>query len=403
MRAWRPRAWRRARDRPLDTVAVSAIARARTPRPSPYHAYDIIAVVARARERSPCALGIASQIMCGEARLRRVASHLELRGPACDAPSSPPVRPAALAHSWVQANRPDSPHTASGSALTAEQIAQFKRDGFVNGGTLLTDAELEELTQALTNVLDAGVEFYDVQPEFRRPVLFHPFFGTGHQIVNLFEASEPFRRLLYHPTIVQAVQQLMECRELFLWHDQLLSKPPVAGEALQWHQDAPLWPILDPAQSHSMVSVWIPFDDADESNGTLHMVPGSHLWGDQMEYLRGSTQSEHNESQSALGIQHLPGGQVVRACPVRLGEVHFHHALTWHSSGRNSSGRARRAHALHYMPSDTRYIAAKEHVMKQHVECADGGTMSAAGPHFPRITDDVGQIVYHKNEPQRAG
>ena len=339
--------------------------------------------------------------MRGKVRLRRVASHLELWAPACDDPSSTAVRPAALlAHSWVQANQPDSPHTVSGSALTAEQIAQFKCDGFLNGGTLLAAAELTELTQALTDVLGAGPEFYNAQPEFRRPVLFHPFFGTGHQIVNLFEASEPFRRLMYHPAIVQAVQQLMGCKELYIWHDQLLSKPPVAGEALQWHQDAPLWPILDPAQSHSMVSAWIPFDDADESNGTLHMVPGSHRWGDQMEYLRGSTQSEQNEAHGALGIKHLPGGQVGRACPVRLGEVHFHHALTWHSSGRNSSGRPRRAHAVHYMPAHTRYIAAKEHVMKQHVECADGGTMSAAGPHFPRITDAAGQIVDYKNQPQ---
>jgi hypothetical protein len=278
--------------------------------------------------------------------------------------------------------------------LSAAQVAQFKRDGFVNGGSLLADAELAELTEALADVLDAGPEFYDAQPEFRRPVLFHSFFGTGHQIVNLFEASEPFRRLLYHRGIVQAVQQLMGCATLHVWHDQLLSKPSVTGEALQWHQDAPLWPILDPVQSHSMVSAWIPFDTVDESNGALHMVPGSHQWGDQIQYLR----EAHSEVEGAQGIKQLPGGQVGRACPVQLREVHFHHALTWHSSGCNSSGRARRAHAVHYMRSDTRYVESKGHVMKQHVECADGDTMSAAGPHFPRITDDAGEVVEFPDE-----
>ncbi len=223
-------------------------------------------------------------------------------------------------------------------------------------------------------------------------MLFHSFFGTGHQIVNLFEASEPFRRLMYHDVIVRAVQQLMGYRELYIWHDQLLSKPPNTGEALQWHQDAPLWPILDPEQSHSMVSAWIPFDNADASNGALHMVPGSHLWGDQIDYLR-SSNDQCNEAEGALGIKQLRGGQVGQACPVRVGEVHFHHALTWHSSGRNTSERARRAHAVHYMRSDTRYIAYGEHVMKQHVECSHGDTMNTAGPHFPRVTDGAGQIV----------
>lgn len=54
-------------------------------------------------------------------------------------------------------------------------------------------------------------------------------------------------------------EKLMSCRELCIWHDQLLSKPPGTGEALQWHQDAPLWPILDPVQSRSgvcMDSFW---------------------------------------------------------------------------------------------------------------------------------------------------
>ena len=113
-------------------------------------------------------------------------------------------------------------------------------------------------------------------------MLFHPFFGTGHQIVNLFEASDPFRKLLYHPTIVGAVQQLMGTKELYVWHDQLLSKPPHTGEALHYHQDAPLWPILDPAQSHSMVSAWVTFDSVDATNGALQMVPGSYRHGNRM-------------------------------------------------------------------------------------------------------------------------
>jgi ectoine hydroxylase-related dioxygenase (phytanoyl-CoA dioxygenase family) len=73
----------------------------------------------------------------------------------------------------------------------------------------------------------------------------------------------------------------------------------------------------------------------------------------------------------------------VRTCPVLKGEVHYHHALTWHGSGPNRSGRPRRAIALHFMTEATRFVASGEHVMKPFVHIADGEVME--GEHFPLV------------------
>jgi ectoine hydroxylase-related dioxygenase (phytanoyl-CoA dioxygenase family) len=73
----------------------------------------------------------------------------------------------------------------------------------------------------------------------------------------------------------------------------------------------------------------------------------------------------------------------VLPCPVRKGEVHYHHALTWHGSPANTSNRPRRAIALHYMTDETRFVASGQHVMKPFVEVADGEVMQ--GEHFPQI------------------
>jgi ectoine hydroxylase-related dioxygenase (phytanoyl-CoA dioxygenase family) len=73
---------------------------------------------------------------------------------------------------------------------------------------------------------------------------------------------------------------------------------------------------------------------------------------------------------------------VVR-CPVQKGEVHYHHALTWHGSHANTSGRPRRAIALHYMTQDTRYVASGQHVMKSYVEVEDGALLQ--GKYFPKV------------------
>jgi ectoine hydroxylase-related dioxygenase (phytanoyl-CoA dioxygenase family) len=73
----------------------------------------------------------------------------------------------------------------------------------------------------------------------------------------------------------------------------------------------------------------------------------------------------------------------VRLCPVRKGEVHFHHALTWHGSHANTSARPRRAIAIHFMLQNTRYVASGEHVMKPFVEVEDGEILK--GEHFPLV------------------
>src|SRR5690606_20035316 len=115
----------------------------------------------------------------------------------------------------------------------------------------------------------------------------------------------------------------------------------------------------------------------DVDNGCMSMVPGSHRWGNNMEFV--NTLKSFDEMPAEF-----EGHKVeVVVCPVKKGEVHFHHALTWHGSHANSSGRPRRAIALHCMTEETRFVASGDHVMKPYVEVADGEVMR--GKAFPRI------------------
>jgi ectoine hydroxylase-related dioxygenase (phytanoyl-CoA dioxygenase family) len=125
------------------------------------------------------------------------------------------------------------------------------------------------------------------------------------------------------------------------------------------------------------VSAWVALDDVDEENGCMSMVPGSHKWGDEIEYIR--TLEDFN----ALPSEYK--GNPVKAVPclVKKGEVHFHHALTWHGSPANLSSRKRRAIAIHYMTDETYYVANGEHVMKPFVDVADGERLQ--GEHFPKV------------------
>ncbi len=256
--------------------------------------------------------------------------------------------------------------------LTNDQVSQFKSRGFLKSNRLLNDPQIEELREELARVVR--------DKDSKTPQPFRIVNLTGNpdapvwQIVNIWEASEPYRRLVFNTQLVEEVAQLSGTNQIRIWHDQIQFKPAVSGGVTAWHQDHPYWDIIQPA---SQVTAWVALDDADEDNGCMSMVPGSHLWGNQIRFLE--TQKDFNGLPSRFEDHAL---EVCR-CPVRKGEVHFHHALTWHGSHANKSGRPRRALAMHYMTEDTRFMAGGIHPLKPRVKVADGEKLQ--GEHFPVV------------------
>jgi phytanoyl-CoA hydroxylase len=255
--------------------------------------------------------------------------------------------------------------------LSQDQIKVFDTSGYVKGGRVLDDAQVDELRDEMARVIrdkDAG------RPQ---PVLLRNLAKPDApvwQIVNIWQASDAFQRLIALPRIVEEIAQLTRANELRIWHDQIQYKPAGVGGVNHWHQDAPYWPILRPM---TQCTAWIALDDVDEGNGCMSMAPGSHLWGNQIKFLQAI-------ADFGAMPKEFEGRKVeVKLCPVARGEVHFHHALTWHGSHANTSTRPRRAIALHYLTEQTRYVAAGQHVMKPFVEVADGEVIK--GEHFPLV------------------
>lgn len=259
-----------------------------------------------------------------------------------------------------------------GYMLTSSQLDQFNQNGYLRGGRVLTDDQVEELRGELDRVIASKgqpgpqpISLANISRNKEQPIW---------QIVNIWEASEPFARLVKHPQIAEEVAQLSNAHELRVWHDQIQFKPAGVGGVNMWHQDWPYWGILD---GPSQVTAWVALDDVDETNGCMSMVPGSHLWGTQIDFL-------HQLADFKAMPTEFGGGSIeVKLCPVAKGEVHYHHALTWHGSHANTSGRPRRALAIHLMTEQTRYRAAGSHLMKAHVEVADGEPLH--GTHFPVV------------------
>jgi phytanoyl-CoA hydroxylase len=261
--------------------------------------------------------------------------------------------------------------------LRPEQVETFRRQGFVLGGQVLNDEQVDQLRSELERVIRDHGDPSQPQPVLLRNLSRDPA-APVWQIVNIWQASEAFRDLLYLRPVVEAIAQLTGAAEMRVWHDQVQYKPAEKGGVNMWHQDSPYWPVLTPKDAQ--VTAWIALDDVDASNGCMRMVPGSHRWGPQIDFLH--TVKDIDAMPAEFAGQRI---QVV-SCPVPKGHVHFHHSLTWHGSGANTSGRPRRAIAIHYMTGETRYDARGNHVMKPFITVSNGEKL--AGDHFPLVWND---------------
>jgi 2-oxoglutarate-dependent dioxygenase len=222
---------------------------------------------------------------------------------------------------------------------TSERIEQFRRDGFIPSGPILNTDELSESRAAYDRIFQATEKpstYRNLgEKEGGRSE------GAVLQIIDMHKLDDAFRRTLFKPDILDLAQGYMDTPNIRLYHDQALYKPPLHGDEVPWHQDNGYWK-LDPPNA---VSLWIALDDADEANGCMRFVPGSHRAGEVGHQRAGQyiAQLKADADESLAVAVPLPAGSGV-----------FHHCRTLHNTKPNHTPRQRRAWVMHLMPSGTR-------------------------------------------------
>ncbi|MCA8965532.1 MAG: phytanoyl-CoA dioxygenase family protein, partial [Planctomycetes bacterium] len=181
------------------------------------------------------------------------------------------------------------------------------------------------------------------------------------------------RELVFDARIAARCAQLLGVDALRFWHDQVFCKPPQHPGVVPWHQDYSYWTRTAPARHITMNLL---LDDADEANGCLQFVPGSHRWG----LLPKVPFDAPIEAVRA----HLPAGAAWQpvAVPVRAGQATIHHSHVLHGSDANRSDRWRRAVVLNFM-ADGVAVALPGPLLRGVPELPLGAVVD--GPHFPVV------------------
>ncbi|MEE9126637.1 MAG: phytanoyl-CoA dioxygenase family protein [Planctomycetota bacterium] len=276
--------------------------------------------------------------------------------------------------------RLESPAEAARYQLTAAQLDAYRENGFVGGIPILAEAECAVLVERLDWLVRHARELEDRLYEIElawaeRPgdVAFHCLGG--------WLVDEALHDVLFHPAVTVPAAQCIGVQRLRLWHDQIFAKPPHHPGVVPWHQDWSYWQRLTPPRH---VTVHIALDDADEENGCIHYVPGSHRWeafdrvpfGGDMDALPEALPAHLRQQ-----FQPVP-------CRLRRGEGVLHHSHIVHGSYENRSDRPRRALALNFMAPDTRVADDSAPLLKGVPPIAAGEIVE--GDHFPIVLDLLG-------------
>ncbi len=170
---------------------------------------------------------------------------------------------------------------------------------------------------------------------------------------NAWWAGGAISRLSLNRQIGQMAAQLLQVNGVYMWHDQLLYKPPARSRTLSgnvgWHQDWNYWQVCDHAD---LITAWVALNDVNTQNGAMMVIPGSHRWGQAMEASERTL--EMDKTASEVKIPRGEKWEIVH-CELQAGAVSFHHAKTIHGSGPNNSDQPRLGLAIHMVADHVRY------------------------------------------------
>ena len=235
--------------------------------------------------------------------------------------------------------------------LTSEQLDSYERDGYIVVEDLVSAAEVEALRNRLREYTHGGRPpgsiRMQVEPRVERGELQVEHPGDGiRKLDGLVENDDRFQKLGLHENIVGIIEQILG-PDLKMFRNALLLKPPSVGSAKGMHQDSPYWSI-DPM---NLCSCWFALDDATPENGCMAVLPGWHK--------KGPLPHVHVTDDFVVDEQYYDPSAMVLA-PVRAGGGLFFHSLIPHYTAPNRSDKWRRAIALSYMSSKSRWTAEGE-------------------------------------------
>ncbi len=231
--------------------------------------------------------------------------------------------------------------------MSVSAKSAFDRDGYVVADGLFGADEVARLrghVMALRRRRSYPDDLVGVEPTSRDPLRRYP------RMAQLHRWDDTTLRWLLDPRIAGWLTDLLG-GEPYAVQTMVYFKPPGSrGQAV--HQDN-FYLRVEPG---TCVAAWLALDRADEDNGCLVVVPGSHRWP-----ILCTRKADTRISFTDVTVP-LPPGQTPRPVVMDPGDMLFFHGSLVHGSAPNTTtDRFRRSLIGHHIQADARQVAGYYH------------------------------------------
>ena len=219
------------------------------------------------------------------------------------------------------------------SALTPQQIAHWRQDGFLSPFPLLDAAELQTCRDGLQRFekwLGSPVNAIDELKWRTMPYLILPWAA----------------KLAHDSRILDVVEDLLG-PDILIFTSTFFIKEPHSPTIAAWHQDSTYYG-LEPKEE---VTVWVALSEANEAAGCMDALSfGSNPR--QLSHVSRVVKNSVNRASQVI-TEPLHEGTPV-AMPLKAGSFSMHHGLCPHRSGPNTANHRRIGLGLNFIPTRVR-------------------------------------------------
>lgn len=236
-------------------------------------------------------------------------------GPLIELPSSPPID---LPSDNDIASELNAPYD-----LTEDQRFAFREDGFVKLPAVLSPGAVVRLRQELVLLLSAtfgGSLDGDSNDRFL-------------SLEMMWLENALIRSYVLSPRIAKISADLLRVKSVRLYHDNALSKEPGCGRT-PWHYDDHHFPLA----TNDVVTAWIPAQPIPVAMGPLAFAKPLSVF----ELVKDIEFNKFDTSYDRQVAEAFAANNVtVEDGPFAVGEISFHHNLSFHTAAGNRTTQSR--------------------------------------------------------------
>ncbi|BBK32357.1 chlorinating enzyme [Stella humosa] len=218
----------------------------------------------------------------------------------------------------------------SGTSLTPEQVARYRRDGYLFPIPVLTPAEAALYRGRLES-------FEAREKRALRGALRH----KSHLLFPwLWD-------LVHHPKILDAVEGILG-PNFHCWSSSFFIKEAQDPGFVSWHQDSTYWGLSEP----EVITAWVALSPSTIEAGAMKVIPGSQ--GEQVAHTDTYDANNMLTRGQELAVE-VDESQAVDLV-LQPGEMSLHHVRIFHGSEPNRAQDRRIGFAIRYIPTHVRQV-----------------------------------------------